>query len=139
MSLIDKIALGLFLTLVLTVVGEGLYIHSQKAEKAALVLTNQTLTDALSQANITISKQEKAAKVSDVVVTATTERVNDNNVTKDELTKKVNEVAQQVANEQINDGVADTTYANSMWTAYCKASTTDSACSTKRLTNPLPH
>src|SRR5574337_19875 len=127
-SLIDKIALGLFLALALTVIGEGLYIRSQKAEHAAMKITNQSLTDALSQANKTIEQQKQVAKATDEVVTSTAKVVNDNNIVKDQLTKKVNEVSQQVANEQITDGVADATYARSMWTAYCKANPSDNTC-----------
>src|SRR5574337_1179806 len=109
-SLIDKVALGLFLALALTVIGEGLYIHAQRTEHTALKVTNQALTDALSQADKTIEQQKQVAKVTDEIVTETTKVVNDNNAVKDQLNKKVNEVAQQVANEQITDGVADATY-----------------------------
>lgn len=139
MSIIDKVALGLFLALALTVIGEGLYIRATRAEHAALKATNQALTDALSQADKTIEQQKQAAQATDKIVAATAQVVNDNNSVKTELTKKVNKVAEQVANEEITDSVADAAYTRSMWTAYCKAKPADRSCTTRQPPPSLSH
>lgn len=138
-SLIDKIVLGLLLLLTLLVAGEGLYIHGQKIRLAAVKATNVSLEDSLDAATKTIAQQKVADEITNQAVTSTVQAVNDNNAVKQTLTNKVDQVAKQVANEQITSAVADAAYTSSMWSAYCKASPSDSACTTRQSTPSVPH
>jgi len=139
MSTTIKIAIGIILTLVISLGVESYIIHLQTSKIAKYNEQMRSLNDKIEQANESVKIQSVVSEVTDKVVTNATQRIMTNTQKGTAIKAIVDNVTKKVANENLSNTFANAMYANSMWDAYCTADPSDGACSSRQSVDRLPN
>jgi len=125
MSAIKGVIAGLFLALIIAVVGLIYWNHHQSVKSV------QTKVE-LSEAKTSINQLDTSLKVNDEVVTGTVKVIKANVQKRQEILQEVDDTTRRVNNEEITPADADAVYINSMWSAYCTYHKNESDCTTRQ-------
>lgn len=130
MSAINGVIAGLFLALIVTVVGLIYWNHHETIKNV------QTKVE-LNEAKTLINQLDTSLKVNDEVVSGVIEQTRVNTQKKQKILQDVDNTTKQVDNEEITPVSADAAYLNSMWSAYCTYNKDTNGCTTRQSTDSM--
>ena len=122
------VVIGIGVAMLLALAAETAYIHHQTKANATTVEVNKELSARVATASSVIAQQAEEAKVTNLVVTQTTDKILKTQAKKLPLIQKVDDTARQLKDEKISSTAADAAYTDSMWAAYCTSGIPDSHC-----------